>query len=112
MRHEEDRRAQGPLDLLQLALQLRAHDRIEGTERLVHQQDVRAIGQRPGYAHALTLAARQLSGVAISHLEIQAHQRQELERALAGGLLCGPLQARDGRDIVGNASVGEEAALL
>ena len=112
MRHEEDRRAQRPLNLLQLALQVGAHDRIEGPERLVHEQDVRAVGQRPGHAHALTLPTRQLSGVAISHLEIQAHQRQELERALAGGLLRGALQARDRRDIVGNASVGEEAALL
>ena len=112
MRHEEDRCAQHPLNLLQLALQLCAHDRIQRAKGLVHQQDVRAIGQRPGNAHALTLAARQLGGVAIGHLAIQAHQLEELERALAGGMLRGALQARDGRDIVGNASVGEESALL
>ena len=73
VRHEEDRRAQGPLNLLQLALQLRAHDRIQRAERLIHQQDVRAVGERPGHAHALTLAARQLGRVAIGHLAIQAH---------------------------------------
>ena len=85
-----------------------------GVAVLVRQaaEGFRAIGERPGHAHALTLAARQLGGVAIGHLAIQAHQLEELERALAGGMLRGALQARDGRDIVGNASVGEESALL
>jgi hypothetical protein len=35
---------------------------VQGTGRLVSEQEVRAIGQGPGYGHSLLLAARELGG--------------------------------------------------
>ena len=53
-------------DLEQLVLQARARVRIERAEGLVHQQDVRAVGQRAGDGDALLHAARQLLGIEMS----------------------------------------------
>ncbi len=59
VRHEDDRRAEAPLDAEQVVLRLAADDRVERAERLVHQQHVRLRGQRAGDPDALLLAARQ-----------------------------------------------------
>ena len=112
MRHEQDRRSQRPPNLLQFPLQVRAHNRVQRPERLIHQQDIRAVRQRPGHAHALALPARQLGWVAISHFALQTHQRQELECALAGFCLVDALQTWNGRDIVCDASMRKQATLL
>ena len=48
VRHEEDRHAGTLGDLVELQLQPGARLRVQGTERLVHQEDRRVQGQRPG----------------------------------------------------------------
>ena len=68
---EHDRLAQFALQPQDLVLQLLAHHRVDGAERLVHQQDRRVGGQRPGHADALLLAARQLGRVAVGQLGVQ-----------------------------------------
>ena len=50
----------------ELRLQPVADDRVDGAERLVHQQHRRVGGQRPGHADALPLAAGELGGVAVA----------------------------------------------
>ena len=45
-----------------------ADDRVDGAERLVHQQHRRVRGQRPGHADALALAAGELVRVAVGVL--------------------------------------------
>ena len=45
--------------------QILTHLRIQRTERLVEQQDLRIHRQRTGQRHALTLPTRQLRGVAM-----------------------------------------------
>ena len=46
----------------ELVLQPVAGDRVDGAERLVHQQHGRVGRQRPGHADALPLAAGELVG--------------------------------------------------
>ena len=53
------------LEPQELLLQLGAHDRIDGAERLVHQQHRRIGGEGAGHADALLLAARQLRRVPV-----------------------------------------------
>ena len=62
--HEHDRLAYGALQSQELVLEPDSHDRVDRRERLVHQQDDRIGGQRPGDADALVLTAGQLVRVA------------------------------------------------
>ena len=62
VRDEDHRLAQAPMQGGELALQPLAADGVEGAEGLVHEQDRRVGGQRPGHADALSFAARQLVG--------------------------------------------------
>ena len=48
----------------ELLLQPAAHDRVDGGERLVHQQHHRVGGERPGHPDPLALAAGELVRVA------------------------------------------------
>ena len=58
--------AQLALQPQELVLQPDAHDRVDGAERLVHQQHRRIGGQRPRHADALPLAAGELVRVAVA----------------------------------------------
>ena len=62
--HEHHRLAHLGLQAEELALQPVAGDRVDGAERLVHEQHRRVGGQGPGHADPLALAARQLVRVA------------------------------------------------
>ncbi len=55
---------------------------VEGAERLVHQQHLRPVGQRPGDRHALLHAARKLVRIGVGEA-VEADQRQMLARPLA-----------------------------
>ena len=112
MGDEEDRRPQRRLDLLQLALKVGSDQRIQRPERLIHQQYVSSVGERPGHAHALALAARELGGVAPRQVRLQSDEVQELAGALAGLARGCALQAGHGRHVVGDRAVWEEASLL
>ena len=63
--HEHDRLLQLGLELHELVLDDLAVDRIDGTERLVHQEDRRVGGERADHTDALLLAAGQLLGIAL-----------------------------------------------
>ena len=69
---EHDRLAQFALQPQDFGLQILAHHRVDGAERLVHQQDRRVGGQRPGHPDALLLTTRQLRRVAVGELGVQA----------------------------------------
>ena len=76
---EHDRFAQFALQPQDFGLQILAHHRVDGAERLVHQQDRRVGGQRPGDPDALLLATRQLRRIPVGELGIQPdpfHHRQ------------------------------------
>ena len=65
---EHDRLAQRLLQAQELVLQLRARDRIDRAERLVHQHDRRIGGERTRDADPLALAARELGRIAVAVL--------------------------------------------
>ena len=69
---EDDRLAQLALQAQELVLQLLAHDRVDGAERLVHQHHRRVGGERAGDADALLLPAGQLRRVALGEVRSQA----------------------------------------
>jgi len=109
---EDDGLAELALQAVELGLQIGADDRVDGTEGLVHQQDVRVARQCAGDADALLLAAGELSGVALRERAVQAHLVQELERLGAGLRLGHALEHGDRRDVVDDAAVRQEAGGL
>ena len=60
--HEQDRLGDLLLKAQELVLEPLAHDRVDGTERLVHEHDRRVRGEGAGDADALPLAARSWLG--------------------------------------------------
>ena len=66
VRDENDGLGEVLLQPQEFLLQFVPHHGIHGAERLVHQQDGRIGGERPGHADALLLAAGELGGVALS----------------------------------------------
>ena len=68
---EHDRLADLLLEVLELVLQPGAVDRVDRTERLVHQHQRRVGGERPGDAHPLALPARELRRVAVADLGLE-----------------------------------------
>ena len=64
---EEDRGAQGLLNATELALEISADQRVEGSEGFIHQEDIGTVCQRSCDADALALAARKLCGIALCH---------------------------------------------
>ena len=62
---EHDGLAELALQPVELGLQVGAHDRVDGAEGLVHQQDVRIRRKTTGHAHALLLTARELTGIPV-----------------------------------------------
>ena len=62
---EHDRLAELLLEAKELVLQPGPGDGIDGAEGLVHQEDRRVGGQRPGHANPLALPAGELVGPAV-----------------------------------------------
>ena len=85
---EEDRLAELGLQAEELVLELLAHDRVDGRERLVHEHDRRVGGERPGDADALLLPAGELGRVAPGHGRVEADALDELHRARCGHRAC------------------------
>ena len=93
----------------ELPLQLGAHDRVDGAERLVHQQHRRVGGERPGHADALLLAARELGRVAVGEALVEADEVEQLARPGSGLRLVPAEQARHGGHVVEHGAVREQA---
>ena len=75
---DEDRRhVDDVVQLAQPLAQLRANASVEGAERLVEQEHLRLGRERAGEAHALPLAARELSRIAVAEA-LQLDEVQEL----------------------------------
>ena len=110
---EQDRLAHGLLEAQELVLQVFAHDRVDRAERLVHQQHGRIRGQRACHTDALTLAAGELVGVAVAvKRRVEADEVEEFGGALAGLGALHAEEVRDGRRVVEDRLVREEADLL
>jgi hypothetical protein len=109
---EDDRLAQLRLEAQELVLQPLAVDRVDRAERLVHQHQRRVGRERAGDADPLALAAGELRGVAVAEVAGQADDPQQLLDALVRAALVPAEQVRDGRDVLADRLVREEADLL
>ena len=91
----DDRLAQLALDREQLVLQPLAGDRVDGAERLVHQDHRRVGGEATGDPDALLLAAGELAGVAVAVLaRVEADQLEQLVDPLVDAVLLPAEQLR------------------
>ena len=105
--HEHDGRAEGCEQLLDLGAQAVAQARVQRGERLVEQDQARLRSQRPGHGDALLLAARELVGPAMAEAA-EPDQLEQLGHPLPAPAPPGQPEA----DVLGDAEVGEEQALL
>jgi hypothetical protein len=85
VRDEDDGLVEVALQADGLGLQFLADDRVDGAERLVHQQDVGVGGETAGDADALLLPAGELARVAVG--ERRSSPRCRAARARASRLL-------------------------
>ena len=93
VRDEHDGLAELALQADQLLLQVGAHDRVDGAERLVHEQDVGVGGEAARHADPLLLPARELARVAVGERAVESDRVEQLERAARGPRFLGtPLQ--------------------
>ncbi len=112
VRDEDDGLAQLLLDAQQFLLEALAHDRVDGGERLVHQQHRRVRGERAGDADALLLTAGELVRVTARERGVQADPRHQLPGPAARPVLAPAQQPGHGRDVVDDRAVLEEARVL
>ena len=112
VRHEHHRLPELALQPEELLLQLRADDRVDGAEGLVHQEDVRVDRQSAGDADALLLAARELARVAIGEGPVQPDGVEQLEGVRVRLALPGPAEQRHGGHVVDHLAVRQEAGVL
>ena len=112
VRHEHDRLAEFALQAQQLLLQLGAHDRVDGAERLVHEQDVRVDREPAGDADALLLAARELARVLVGERPVEPDRVEQLERPGVRLALALAAEQRHGGDVVDHLAVRQQAGVL
>ena len=76
MRDQQDRLAGLVVDALELEIHALARHGIEGAERLVHEDDLRIVHQRPADGGALLHAAGELPGILVLEVLEPRHGEQ------------------------------------
>ena len=113
MRHKNNRRAEPLLDPEQVVLRFCTNDRIERTERLVHQQYSRFGGKRTRNPYSLLLATGQLMRkLDAEHRRIELKHRQQFIDSGIDTALFPAEQSRHGCDILAHGTVREETVTL
>ncbi len=98
--------------LEELILQPVADDRVDCTERFVHQHH-RGIGrQRPRHTDPLALTPGDLGRVAVRHCRVEVDDLDQLADSAADAGLVPSEQGRDRSDVLGDGPVGEQPDLL
>lgn len=107
---EDDGLVQGFLQFQQLVLHVRADQRVEGAEGLVHENDLGVGGQRAGQADTLAHAAGKLVRIGLL-VALQAHRGDPVQGPLVAlrPAFAANLQAVG--DIVEHALVRQQAKL-
>jgi predicted ATPase/class 3 adenylate cyclase len=113
MRHEDDRLPELVLEPQELVLEAGPDDRVDRTERLVHQHQRRVRGKRTGEPDPLALAARELGREpAAVVLRVEADELEQLAHTLANAPARPAEQPRHRADVPLHGHVGEETDLL
>ena len=112
MGDEHHRLIEFALQTEELGLELRTHDRVDGSERLVHEQDVGVRGETPSDADALLLAAGELARVTIGQRSVETNRVEQAEGILPRPFPGYPVEHRNGGDIVNHREVRQQAGVL
>ena len=109
---DEDDRAPGLLpDPVQIVVQLVAGDGVERREGLVHQQQLRFLGQGAGQRAALTHATRQLMRPALGEVDQADHAEQPVDRLVALGA-AHLVDAHRELDVAPDGEPGQQSRIL
>ena len=100
------------LDPLQLHLQALAELQVQRSERLVQQQDLRQVDERPGQRDPLLLAAGELVRPAVRLRREARHARAPPPRARSISRLGDLLAPKAEGDVLADAQVGEQGVAL
>src|SRR5580765_6725551 len=109
---EHDGLAELALQPQQLVLELLAHDRVDGAERLVHEQDVRVADEPAGDPDALLLATGELARIALGEGRVEADAAHLVECARPRLLRADPREAQRRGDVVYDLPVRQETRAL
>ena len=108
---EQDRLVEFLLDGQEFVLHLTTDQRVQGTERLVHQQDVRVAAQGPGQPDALLHAPGEFPH-RVERIGLQADHRECLHGFLSTFLLFHPLDLEAVTGVVDDVAVRKEGEVL
>ena len=111
VRHEHGRDPELALHLADGAPQLLADLRVERPERLIEQEHLGLVGQRPCHGDALLLATGELRRQPIIHA-LERHEAQQLRAALAAGAGAHVTHAQRELDVVGHRHVAKQRVVL
>jgi hypothetical protein len=113
VRDEQNRLAHLVLEAQELVLELSSHHRVDGAERLVHQQHRWVRGERPGDTDPLPLATGQLMRVpGAVQCRIQPHQFHQLAGPLMAARRRPAEEFGHNRDVFLHRAVREEPDVL
>src|SRR5437899_10506442 len=112
MGDEDDGLAEFGLQPKELLLKLRAYDRVDSAEGLVHQPHLRICGECASYTDALLLTTGKLRGVTLGELGIQPNPLKKLHRPVAGLATVLTEQQRNCGDVVNHRAVREQSCVL
>ena len=103
--------ARGSLDLLQLALHILAELEVQGSQRLVQEQNAGMVDQGAGDGHTLLLTARE-GGDAATLKALEVDHSQHLLHLLPDLLLGSLLEAQTEGYVLVNVQMGKQRVLL
>jgi hypothetical protein len=95
-----------------LLLEFGSHDRVDGAERLVHQEDVGVRCQPARDADALLLASRELARVAVRDVAVESDGVEQLEGLLTCDLARHAVEHGHGGHVVDDGEMREQARVL
>ena len=108
---EEDAHPGLAPDPLDFVVERVAGHGIEGAERLVHEEHVGALAERPGERDPLTHATRQLVGALVGELA-QVHELEQLQGPGSARRSRHPVEAQRQLDVSGRGEPREQRRLL
>ena len=111
VRDEHDRRAALPADPHELGLHPLARHLVERAERLVHEQQARPLGERPGDRHALLHAAGELVREVPGEV-VEADEREQLGRPRRALRLAHAVQLQRELDVARDVAPRQQPGLL
>ncbi len=113
VRDEQHGLADLGLEFQEFVLEVFADDRVDRSERLVHQEDGRVGGQCAGHTDALALSAGKLFRIAVAiNGRIESDEVEEFGGAFASLSALPAQQMGNGRGVLQHGLVREEADLL